>query len=245
MKKVRFIAAVALGIALTASALADTLVFMGRDGDWLNPGNWSGGHVPGRGDSVLVLPFQHLLVDPNPTTGYEVVMEDILITSFSSVETRPGTKWSTRNEIVFGSLIHRGTDASLDLGGVGFYAGSGSSGGVWLNPTPKSKRIIVLQSSLTVGLGGTQPASAGHVGRGFYATLSGENITIGGSLDVVMKYGFVPQDGDVFHIVSAPNLVGRFAGLREGALVKRIGDIGLYIHYTAREHILLARQIGH
>ncbi len=230
--------------SIALPALADTQRFVGTDGNWFNARNWSNGHLPGRGDDVVIGPGKRVVVDPS--AGYlKVVLRDILISSLGSVETLPGIVWTTRNEVVEGQLIHRGTDASTDLDGVGLYlaAGSGSSGGVWLNPTPKSKRIIVL-SSFKVGLGGTEAAAPGKVGRGYYANMTSQYALVGGSLDIEFKYGFVPHAGDIFRILKAGRIEGRYAGLPEGAMVKRIGDIGLFIHYTTREHILLARQIG-
>jgi len=230
--------------SLAIPALADTQRFVGTDGNWFNVRNWSNGHLPGRGDDVVIAPGKRVIVDPS--VGFmRVTFRDIMVSSLSSVETLPGTIWTTRNEVIEGQLIHRGTDASTDLSGVGLYmAGSGTYGGVWLNPSPKSKRVVILQSSFKVGLGGTEAASAGKVGRGFYANLTTQYALVAGPLDVEFKYGFVPQAGDTFTILKAERIEGHYAGLREGAMVKRIGNIGLFIHYTTREHILLARQIG-
>jgi hypothetical protein len=175
-----------------------------------------------------------------------VTIRDLTVSGYGTLETLPGTVWTSRNEYIYGSLIHRGTDASADLDGTSFYAlnPDDPEQGWSLNPTPKSKRTVVLQSSITVGLGGTMAAGPGRVGQGYYANLSAQQVEVSGRLNVEFKYGFVPQAGDVFRIVSAESVRGQYAGLPEGAMVKRIGNIGLFIHYRTREHILLARQVG-
>lgn len=239
------LATLAASLTLVASALADVQLFVGRDGDWFNARNWSRGHVPGRGDSVVIGDGQRVVVDP-PTGTTTITLENVMVSSFGSLETKPGVRWITGNEIVYGNLIHRSADASLDLAGVGAYltGGVGTGGGVFLNPTPKQKRIVVLQSSITVGLGGTEAAGLGKVGRGYYANLRAETAIVSGGLDAMPMYGFVPRAGDTFTILRADRIVGQYRGLPEGAMVKRTGKIGLFIHYTTREHILLARQVG-
>jgi len=239
------IAAFATLASLAFPVQADTQRFVGTDGNWFNARNWSNGHLPGRGDDVVIGPGKRVIVDPS--VGFlRVTFRDIMVSSLSSVETLPGTIWTTRNEVIKGQLIHRGTDASTDLNGIGIYMASsnGTEPGITLNPTPKTKRTVVLQSSFKVGLGGTEAAGPGKVGRGYYANMTSQYALVAGPLDVEFKYGFVPQAGDTFRILKAERIEGRYAGLREGAMVKQVGNIGLFIHYTTREHILLARQVG-
>ncbi|RYG27759.1 hypothetical protein EON81_29630, partial [bacterium] len=222
-------------LAFATAASAETLFFVGRDGDWLNPRNWSAGRVPGPSDDVMVRRGQHLVVNPPEGTTMRVTFKDIMVSSYSSVETRPGTIWITRNERVMGELIHRSTDAADGAGydGTLHTLGSTSSGGsTLLNPTAKSKRVVDLQSSISFGIGGTEAASPGHVGSGYYANITAQTARVSGDLEVEFMYGFRPRAGDSFTILKADRIQGRFRNAREGAMVAQIGGIGIFIHYT-------------
>lgn len=233
-------------LAMGTGAFAEDAQFIGRDGNWFSPSNWSTGRVPARGDDVEIGTGKAVFIDPAHGRG-PVVIRDLYVLKGGSLETLPGTRFGTRNEIILGRLIHRGTDATLGAdGGIGIYVGDDNDPeqGWRLNPTAKSKRIIDLQSGLTVGIGGTEAAGPGRTGQGFYANVSATTVMVAGTLDVSFHYGFTPRAGDRFTIVRARRIVGQFRDLPEGALVKRVGNIGLYIHYTTREHILLARPVG-
>jgi len=249
----RLIFAFALVAASVANLHAQNrAVFVGEGRNWFNPANWSTGQVPGPNTDVVIRHGHQVVIDPALSPD-PIVIRDLSITTGGKLTTLPGTKMETRNEYVLGgSLDHRSTEAeggllivaNLDPAGCG-----GACGGIRFNPTPKSKRTIVLQSSVQVefGLGGELAAGPGRTGRGFYATLTTDWGIIGGDLKVNLHYGFVPEAGDSFTIVKSNFLVlGRFNNLREGSLVERFGNVGLYISYrggNGSDVVLTARAI--
>ena len=235
-------------LVLTASvALADfssapTLTFIGTTSDWYVPSNWDLGRAPQPGDNVILDGGHAVVIDPaNDPNGTGMVrIQDLIITEGASLETLAGVRIRTRDEDISdgGQLIHRSTRAVDDPTGGTLTVGQSlcpNCGGVVLNPTPKSKRDVLLQSSVTFGLGGTIAATntvAGAYGPGHYATLTTETATLGGTLDVETFYGFAPALGDSFEILTVDGeRTGEFAGLVEGALVDSFGDVGLYISY--------------
>ncbi len=190
----------------------------------------------------------------DPAAGSPVVtVRNLTLTGHATLETKSGTTFHARLELIENGsqLIHRATDA-----GCGTDCGDlivTWNAGLRLNPTPKAKRDIVLQSTatLTVGIGGTVPATAAALGAGTYATLTGDSVTVGGKLKVEFLYGFTPSPGDIFTIIrSTSPIAGNYRRLVEGSMVTRVGDVGLYLAYgrdgtgQTREHVLLARQIG-
>jgi hypothetical protein len=247
----RFVYSFLLVLASVATLSAqEPAVFRGEDGNWFNPRNWSTGQVPGPRTDVVIQHGYAVVIDPALTDG-PVVVRDLWILSGGSLTTKPGTKISTRNEFVAGgSLVHQSTESIGDF----FFATNpdpaGCAGcGIKFNPSPKQKRIIVLQSSVQVefGLGGTIAAGPGATGRGHYATLTTDWGMIAGELKVNLHYGFTPQAGDAFTIIKSNGLVlGTFNGLREGALVETFGDVGLFISYRGghgSDVVLTARAI--
>ncbi|HLO97178.1 MAG TPA: PEP-CTERM sorting domain-containing protein [Fimbriimonas sp.] len=217
--------------ALSAAQVA-TATYTGLDGGiWHVASNWDTGMVPDANTNVII---NGKRVTGDENAVYE--LKNILITSFGSVETKAGSTWLAEDEtIVDGTLIHRSTNAINTGTGTLSFAGSGSSGGVWLNPTPKSKRIIVLQSSvqLRVGIGGSIAASAAAMGPGTYATLTGEQVTLAGELQLESFYGFVPTPGQQFQIItSTGGTFGQFDGLGEGSIVGGLGGYAMAISYA-------------
>ncbi len=237
------IAVTTMATAITAVP-SERLVYTGRDGNWFNAGNWSAGRIPSPGDSVMIPSGNRVLVDPAQSpTGYEVKFEDLIISSNSIVETMPGIEWETRNEICYGQLVHRGTNASSDLGGFGYYAF-----GLKLNPTPKTKRDIVLKSTFSVQIDGATPAAAGEGSRGRYAHLTAERMTINPGTVLEIEGTYLQNanlaEGQRFTIVNAGEINGQFKGLRQGALVQRFRNVGLYIHYSPTSVILYTSRNG-
>lgn len=243
----RFVIVSLAALALCGSAVhADLLTYTGSTPNWFAPSNWDRGRVPGVGDDVLIGGGRTVVIDP-ALGSPNVAFRDITITGDSTLETLPGTIYTSRNETLDdGSLIHRSTraiDTAGDFGTLRTVPCAGvTCGGIKLNPTPKTKRIVVLQSSVTFGLGGTLAASnliPDAYGAGHYATLTTDDATLGGTLDVDLLYGFALSAGQTFQIInvgmngsSGGTLTGQFDGLREGALVQRFGDLGLYISYS-------------
>jgi len=222
--------------ALAGQSLAQnpTANYIGPDGGmWDVPSNWDTGLVPDENTNVVVQ-LKGVVVPQ----GMRIKLRDAMISSFGSVETKEGSSWEVINETILagGSLIHRAT-LSKELTGT-LVVGSSTStepGLLTLNPSPKSKRVIVLQSSaqLSMGLGGSTAASEAMLGMGTYATLTGEDITLGGSLSLASYYGFNPTPGQQFDIIkSSRSTTGQFAGLGEGDLAGNLGGVDLRISYV-------------
>lgn len=224
-------------VGLTSIAMAQnpTAHYIGPDGGmWDVASSWDTGMIPDEHTNVVV-ELKGVVVPE----GYTIKLEDILISSLGSVETRAGSSWEVGNETIIdgGSLIHRSTltkvgTGTLVLGGTA----STEPGLMTLNPTPKTKRILVLQSSaqLTMGLGGAIGASEAMYGQGTYATLTGEQLTLNGNLQIASYYGFVPTLGQQFDIIkSSRSTTGQFTGLGEGAIAGNIGGVDLRISYMA------------
>ena len=247
-------------LALTGGssvAQADVLTFTGSTTDWFAPSNWDLGRIPTRGDTVFIVGGRSVIIDPandpaaaSSTGGGagKVSLQDVHVIDDSVLETLAGTEFTTRNETISlgGQLIHRGTRAIDDPTGgtlrvlprpTGLDPGDGrGGGGMVLNPTPKSKREVLLQSSVTFGLGGTTAASnlvPDAFGPGHYATIDCLIADLGGTLDLQLFHGFTPALGQSFQIISiGTTRTGTFDGLGEGAFVKSFGDVALYISYA-------------
>jgi len=255
MQQILRYTALATALALSSSVLAQNtsaLQFQGRDGDWFNPFNWSGQQVPGPGDDVLLDRGDVVVIDPARGSAL-VEIRDLILADGSQLTTLPGTIMSLRDEHIGAArLIHR----SSAVIGEGLYVtpqpptqGTGiwsctQCGVTFGNPTPKSKRTIVLQSSFTtnLALGGALPASISRAasgelrvaaGPGHYATVRGETTLINGHLWIDLAYGFRPAFNDQFEVLSAERYAhGQFTGLPEGALLGCTADsVGLRISY--------------
>lgn len=255
MAKSRILTTTAVIFFTASAALADlgsgdTITFTGADDNWYSPGNWDLGRLPQAGDDVVIGGGRSVIIDPardpmrsTSTSASLVQIQDLYVTDGASLETLAGTMLSTRNEDLSdgGQLIHRATHAfDHPLGGTltaldACSASNSTCPGVNLNPTPKSKRDVILQSSITFGLGGTLPAantSIGARGAGHYATLTCETVALGGLLKIATYYDFAPTPGDSFEIITVTgSRTGEFAGLTEGSLVDSFGDVGLYLSY--------------
>jgi hypothetical protein len=256
------LAAVAATAPAEAQSATTAARFVGSDGDWFNARNWSTGHVPDAATDVVLAAGAQVVIDPARGSA-EVAIRDLTVVDGASLTTLPGTIIHTRDEHVGtgGQLVYRSSGAE---GGSlvfdpppactsPFGCVVAPSRGLTLNPTPKSKRTIILQSSVTtqVGLGGLAPASltqtrAGWTlagGAGHYATLEAEEITLAGPLVVSLHYGFTPRSGDTFHVVTATRrLAGEFRGLPEGAPVGCTAEnVGLYVSYQGHGVVLAAR----
>jgi hypothetical protein len=229
--------------------------YVGIDGNWFEPGNWSSRRVPGPHTDVVLDGVDNVVVDPArgaPT----VEIRDLRITDAARLTTLPGTVFSARNERIegAGSLVHRSTDATDGRSGTLELTGASN---LILNPSTQPRRIVILKSTiavtgaalaptLQVGLGGTAPAAAGRVGPGRYATVTAESVQLAGRLTVTMHYGFTPRAGDAFQVITAGTLTGRFDNVGEGELVAVFGNAGLYITYRGgdgNDVVLEAREL--
>jgi hypothetical protein len=231
--------------ALPASAggSATRANYVGTDTNWFNPANWSTGQVPDAMTDVVLDQHDTVVISPS-AGGPEVRIRDLLVTDQAVLTTLPGTIMRDRDETIGreAQVVYQATESSSDTLSMGPLGQRCVGCGMKLNPTPKSIRTIVLQSSLTLnpsavavsfGLGGADPASPGHVGAGHYATLVGDRVSLGGLLLVERFYGFSPSAGQRFKIVTVNGLrLGRFSNVGEGDRVARFEDgVGLYITY--------------
>ncbi|MEO8670484.1 MAG: hypothetical protein ABI411_04150 [Tahibacter sp.] len=245
--------ALVVALASCGSAYAQSttaLQFQGRDGDWFNPANWSAQRVPGPGDDVVLDRGAVVVIDPARGSAM-VEIRDLTLRDGSQLTTLPGTILSLRDEHIGAArLIHRSTGVI----GEGLYVEPQPiPSTIWCtqcgvgygNPSPKTKRIIVLSSSFTtnMGLGGVTPArilrdASGALqvaaGPGHYATLSAETTVISGHLWMDLVYGFRPAPGDSFELLSSKRFAqGQFTGLPEGSLAGCTADgVGLRISYA-------------
>lgn len=223
-----------------ADGRTTTAHYFGLDGNWFNPANWSTRQVPSPGTDVVLDGVDTVTIDPRRGPA-EVEINDLMVRDFARLTTAPGTILRSRRERLAGSgaAVYRATEGygeSLTVEGC-------LSCKMVLNPNPKSKRTIVLQSSfvpqdlggglsIEFGVGGREPASPGHVGPGHFATLSAETAVLGGRLLLATYYGFSPAPGDRYQIVTAGEVRGRFANAGEGDVVARFSDVALTISYT-------------
>lgn len=220
-------------IGSASGAAAQTARFIGTGSNWFDPANWSTGAVPDADTDVLLPGGVQVVIDPAQGSA-SVTLRDLTIEDGARLTTLPGTIITDRNEFVSpgGQLLHFSTESS----GEGFFAtgGVGNGGGVFLNPTVKSRRIVVLQSSFTssFGLGGAVAAGPGMTGEGFHASFIADQIAIAGQLETVLLYGFMPTVGDMFQIITAGRATGQFDRLPENAWVARYGDVALRITYA-------------
>jgi hypothetical protein len=214
-----------------------TAHYIGTNGNWFNPANWSTGSVPGSKTDVLIDGTSSVVIDPAVGPAM-VTIRDLTLAGSAQLETLPGTIFTTRNETLDGTsrLIHRSSEArDVAVGPSKFeIADTATLAGPFLQPTPKSKRDVILKTSatLTFYLGGSIPAAVGSVGAGHYANWTTENMTLAGELDINLIYGFIPTVGQTFQIMSASNsATGTFSNLPEGAIAARFPGVALTISY--------------
>jgi len=226
-----------------SNAHAD-LIFVGNDGNWFNPANWSGGQLPDAASDITLNDGVSVVIDP--AVGVPNVMFHNLSITGSATLTTLGGSNIEYNEIHVnegGSLIARSSRLHGDL--LVLEDGGDSLtnddyfplSGIQLNPSTNDSRAIKITAPIgrfSAGIGGTLPASPAGLGAGFYATLHADDVELGSPLQLDFLYGFTPSVGDQFQIIDVrESLVGTFAGLPEGALVEQIGQIGLFISYKS------------
>ncbi len=235
-------------VGLSASSLAapaqgltaqQAATFVGSDGDWFNPANWSTGRVPDAGTDVRIEGRAQVVIDPS-RGGPEVAVRDLFVGGDARLTTLAGTILRTRNEVLGdrGQINHESTESYGETLVVAppTDAARCQGCGFVFNPTPQSIRIVNLQSrtwTVDMGLGGTAAAAPGRVGRGHYANLTADVAVLDGRLRTSLLYGFTPSVGDTFQILTVNQvLLGQFQGLPEGAVVATYGDVALRISYV-------------
>jgi hypothetical protein len=100
-----------------------------------------------------------------------------------------------------------------------------------------ARRIIVQNpdSLVQFSLGGDQPASPDGRGPGHFAHMQGNAIDLDGQLDLFFVYGFHPQPGETFQIITNTGnnpINGAFANAPEGAVINGFCDIQFRITYA-------------
>ncbi|MEZ0472041.1 hypothetical protein [Luteimonas salinilitoris] len=252
LKLAALAAAAAFCLPAQAQTPQDPLHFSGTDRNWFNPRNWSAGRVPTAADDVVLDRHDRVVIDPASGDAW-VRIRDLDVRGNARLTTLPGTVLQLRDEVIGddGQIVYRASGtigehliAAPAVAGAGMAKPGFGNGGIKLNPTPKSKRDLILKSSFPVqfGLGGLQPASlhfdAGGTrlaaGPGHYATITTETAILAGDLRLSLHYGFRPMAGDRFTIIDiSRRSLGRFDAFPEGSPVGCTADrIGLYISYV-------------
>ncbi len=248
----RRVCALAIVSALSASVMAQTtstnvLHFEGRNSNWFDASNWREGRVPGANDDVVLDRGDSVVIDP--TLGRaQIEIRDLYVGDGAALTTLAGTIMLLRDEHIGAARI---VNRSSGVIGEGQYFTAQVNnncvecGVVLSNPTPKTRRVILLQSSVTseMGLGGIEPAKISRdasgairlaAGPGHYATTSAQTLLLNGHLWLNLVYGFRPIPGDSFQVFSAERYAGgQFVGLAESALVGcTSAGVGLRITYA-------------
>ncbi|AXQ29451.1 hypothetical protein D0B54_12465 [Solimonas sp. K1W22B-7] len=249
MKFTKSLSALALMLSFSAQAqTAGTATrYIGSDGNWFNPANWSTGQVPAAGSDVTLDGRAEVVIDP--ALGRSTVeIRDLTVGGDARLTGLPGVILSSRNELLQdnGAIVLRsGGSIGETLVVAPFSDPEGcSSCSLVQNPTSQSIRTVVLRSSVTVdlGLGGTSPAGITKVGpgtlvlsagAGYYSTTTADILVLDGQLRLSLHYGFQPRHGQSFQIYTARQTrTGQFLGLPEGGLVGCTDDnVGFTISY--------------
>lgn len=206
------------------------------DTNWFNPANWSGGQVPGPTDNVELDSNDHAVIDgARYRGGVRVAVGDVDVRDGAKLEVINGAILQTRDQVLYdrGRIIFR---ASGDAGESLIVAGDADPDActdcvLVQNPSSQVKRTWIIFNSATVdmGLGGTTAASLTQTGTGelqlaagpgHYSTLTADTLSLDGDLKISTYYGFEPQPGDSFQIMTANRTrTGQFIGLPEGGYV--------------------------
>lgn len=93
---------------------------------------------------------------------------------------------------------------------------------------------VALANNLMLGTAGTIEFLLGGTLAGDYGALAIDGaVGLGGTLEVSLTGGFMLADGDTFKIIDVAGAAnGTFAGLADGALVGRFGNVDLFINYN-------------
>jgi hypothetical protein len=220
----------------------DAATFLGSDGNWFNPANWSTGEVPGKETPVIIEGDREVRIDP--ARGESVVEAgDILLRDGGILRLLPGT------ELHFSEMtldVGHLKAQSAGLQGEGITIADGDEKGwgysqstVMLNPSfavlLEGGEVSKEGAVATFVLGGAKAASPGNTGKGFYGNLTAGEIALGARLDLRLMQGFVPEPGSTFDIVTATTAItGTFAGLPDGGIAGRYPGGVLVVDYQPR-----------
>ena len=235
------------GAALAQSTGGNVLHFEGPGSNWFDASNWREGRVPGANDDVVLDRGDSVVIDPAMGQA-QIEIRDLYVGDGAAFTTLAGTILLMRDEHIGAArIVNRNSGVISE----GQYVNAQTNvncvecGVTLSNPTPKTKRVLVLKSSVTseMGIGGLEPAkieraATGMIrlaaGPGHYATTTAQALLLNGHLWLDLVYGFSPIPGDSFQLFSAERYAsGQFTGLPESALVGcTTAGVGLRISYT-------------
>jgi len=213
--------ALACNLPVAQEPLADALqqsanTFIGPGVDWFDPDNWSNGSVPTGNNAAVV--FQS---------------NSELVIFHQQVEIQKIDVSEGNISLVSGCLKikERLQSAPVPQGNLQ----ANPAGGIVLNPSCVSAESINLENTnaiLDLGFWGGDPAVPGSTGPGHFAHIDVDQIELGGQLELSFYYGFQPEPGQVFEIISVEHArTGEFANAAEGDLVGGYCDVGLRLSY--------------
>ncbi|NWF64493.1 MAG: hypothetical protein HXY38_09330 [Chloroflexi bacterium] len=175
--------------------------------------------------NVLLTAFSLDLEPAAPLQAQDLILRDnaqLNLHNGSLTTRRVDTSGSTLNLFNF----HLKTDIFIPAG----------FGGYSLNPSFLEAERVEINSSETIssfGIGGVEPAGENALGEGHHAHLQAERIRLNGKLKIFFVYGFTPQPGQTFQIITVNRArIGEFENAPEGAVVGGYCDVELVISYT-------------
>ncbi|MCP4140746.1 MAG: hypothetical protein GY755_10730, partial [Chloroflexi bacterium] len=203
--------------------------FLSINENYLDPSNWNNnGSLPGPGQNAR-LDGQRAIIDPNSP---EVIpLGSLILRNNANLTIRDARlEFETLDSVnsgieVYNSYIKAKT--FIDPGG----------GGILFNPSfLEADRIILYKAETPIrfGLGGETPTDPSALGLGHYARMQGRAVDLDGQLGIFTVYGFHPEPGQEFEIISvsgANHVNGTFANAPEGAIIDGFCDVQLRISY--------------
>lgn len=231
------------------------ILFLGANENYLDPTNWNnGGRIPGADDSARLDGLTVVIdpLDPTPIplgdltlrNGAKISIYDATVI-FNILDVggceRNATKLhnTTRARKLYQSKYIKEANTkyySTLLQGQTLLLSANC--GMNLETSLLDARRILVQdpnSFIQLGLGGNQPASPNGRGSGHYAHMQGAQINLDGQLELFLVYGFLPDPGDTFEIItntSGNPINGTFANAPEGAAINGFCDIQFRITYN-------------
>ena len=235
-------------LIMSIQSLAQTggaVHFIGTDGNWFDPTNWDSGVLPDVNTDIVLIDGQNITINPTmATTPLDalIIINNIDLNN-ATLSLLPDSQFQyNKMFLTENSLLNAksseiiGDEVVLNTNGSSSISSSNKPG-IVINPTTNDTRSIKITAGtygIKMFLGGTIPASSGHVGMGHYATITADDIELDGSLEVDTIYGFQPQAGDVFEIIKArQNLTGAFNNYREGDVVASFNGVDLVLSYES------------
>ncbi|MCP4140908.1 MAG: hypothetical protein GY755_11570, partial [Chloroflexi bacterium] len=147
-----------------------------------------------------------------------------------------GAEWNLHDGIISAQSVNaENADLFLSNGCFVLYGWGFGKGTIKLNPSCISAEVFTQrdsQSSLVLELGGTEPAIPENRGLGHFAHIQADRVRLNGELELFSIYGFHPEPGQQFEIISVGNsLKGEFVNAPEGSIIDGFCDVQLRISY--------------